>query len=152
MSTKCEIKDIPKRKTLTVRKRSSLEKLPQDIGNAYGAIMQYLGGLGETPTGMPFVIYYNLDMQDLDVEIGFPVSKKIPDKDNMKASEIAAGKFASTVHIGPYQTMEPTYNALNQWITDNGHEAEGTAIEFYFNDPNEVGPENTKTEIQFPLK
>jgi effector-binding domain-containing protein len=91
-------------------------------------------------------------MQDLDLEIGFPVAKKLADKDNMKASEIAAGKYASTVHVGPYETMEPTYDALNQWIKDNGHEVEGPAIEFYFNDPGEVGPENTQTEIQFPLK
>jgi effector-binding domain-containing protein len=91
-------------------------------------------------------------MQDLDLEIGYPVAKKLADKDNMKASEIAAGKYASTVHVGPYETMEPTYDALNKWIKDNGHEVEGPAIELYFNDPGEVGPENTRTEIQFPLK
>jgi len=152
MSNKFEVKDIPARKTLTVRTRSPVQNLPQVLGEAYGSIMAYLGELGETPTGMPFVIYYNLDMQDLDLGIGFPVAKKLSGKDNMKASEIAAGKYATTVHVGPYDTMEPTYDALNKWIEDNGHEIEGPAIEFYINDPREVGPENTQTEIQFPLK
>ncbi len=152
MSLKCEVKELPVQHTLTVRTRTAMENLPQILGEAYGAIMAYLGELGENPIGAPFVIYYNLDMQDLDVEIGFPVSKKIADKDNMKASEIAAGKFGTAVHVGPYDTMEPSYEILNQWIKDNGYEVEGPAIELYFNDPREVGPENTLTEIQFPLK
>ena len=152
MSNKYEVKDIPTRKTLTVRTRSPVQNLPIVLGEAYGAIMTYLGELGEDPTGMPFVIYYNMDMQDLDIEIGFPVSKELPDKDTMKTSEIPAGKYATTLHVGPYETMEPTYNAFNKWLEDNGHETIGTAIEFYLNDPREVGPENTKTEIQFPLK
>ena len=50
---------------------------------------------------MPFVIYYNLNMQDLDVEIGFPASKKIDDKDHVKASKIEASKFATTLHVDP---------------------------------------------------
>ena len=152
MSNKFEVKDIPTRITLTVRTRSPVQNLPQVLGEVYGAIMTYLGELGENVTGPPFVIYYNLDMQDLDIEVGFPVSKKLPAKDNLKASEIAGGKYATTVHVGPYDTMEPTYDALNKWITDNGHETLGPAIELYFNDPNEVGPENTQTGIEFPLK
>jgi effector-binding domain-containing protein len=39
-----------------------------------------------------------------------------------------------------------------QWITENGYEATGLAIEYYWNDPNEVGMEHAKTEIHFPLK
>ncbi len=152
MSLKCEVKELPVQHTLTVRTRTAMENLPQILGESYGAIMAYLGELGENPIGAPFVIYYNLDMQDLDVEIGFPVSKKIVDKDNMKASEIAAGKYGTAVHVGPYDTMEPSYELLNQWIKDNGYEVEGLAIELYLNDPREVGPENTLTEIQFPLK
>jgi len=152
MSSKFEVKEIPTRITLTVRTRSPAQNLPQVLGEVYGSIMTYLGELGENPIGMPFVLYYNLDMQDLDIEVGLPVSKKLPDKDSMKASEIPAGKHATTVHIGPYDTMEPTYDALNKWIKDNGHETLGPAYEFYINDPNEVGPENTQTRIEFPLK
>jgi len=152
LTSKFEVKDIATRITLSVRTRSPVQNLPQVLGEIYGAIMTYLGEIGEYPSGPPFVIYYNMDMQDLDIEVGFVVPKELPAKDNMKPSEIAAGKYATTVHVGPYETMEPTYNALNKWITDKGYETEGTAIELYFNDPNEVGPENTQTGIELLLK
>ena len=152
MEKKYIIKDLPTRLTLAVRTRSPVQNLPQVLGQSYGAIMKYLGQLGEIPTGPPFVIYFNLDMQDLDIEIGFPVSKKFPDKETIKSSEIPAGNYASTVHIGPYDEMESTYNALNQWIQEKGYETKRFAIEFYYNDPNEVGWENTQTEIQLPIK
>ncbi len=152
MEKKHIIKDFQTRLTLAIRTRSPVQNLPKVLGQSYGAIMKYLGQLGESPTGHPFVIYYNLDMQDLDIEIGFPVSKKFPDKESVKSSEIPSGKYASTVHIGPYSEMEATYNALNQWLQEKGHEIKDFAIELYYNDPNEVGWENTQTEIQIPLK
>jgi effector-binding domain-containing protein len=152
MTYDIKIKDLPTQNTLTVRTRSPVQNLPQVLGEAYGAIMAYIGELGESPVGAPFVIYYNLDMQDLDIEVGFPVSKKFPDKDKVNASEIAAGKFATTLHIGPYDKAELAYNELNQWIQENGYESKDSAIELYFNDPQEVGIENAQTEIQIPLK
>jgi len=152
MEYKFELKDLPTRLTLAIHIRSSVQDLPQVLGEVYGAIMAYMEELGETPTGMPFVIYYNLDMEDLDIEAGFPVSKKLPDKDTIKASEIISGKFATTFHVGPYEKMEAVYNGLNQWINENGYEPLGPAIEFYFNNPEEVGMENAQTEIQLPLK
>ena len=126
MEYKFELKDLPTRLTLAIHIRSSVQDLPQVLGEVYGAIMAYMEELGETPTGMPFVIYYNLDMENLDIEAGFPVSKKLPDKDTIKASEINSGKFATAFHVGPYEKMEAVYNGLNQWINDNGYGATGT--------------------------
>ena len=152
MANKFKILNLPTRLALIIRARSSVQNLPNILGEAYGAIMAHLNELGETPSGPPFVIYYNLDMQDLDISIGFPVSKKLPEKNNMKMSQIDSGNYATTLHIGPYDEVESDYNALNQWIKENGYETLGPAIEFYLNDPREVGPENTQTEIQLPLK
>jgi effector-binding domain-containing protein len=107
--------------------------LPQVFGEAYGAIMQYLEQLGEYPSGEPFAAYYNLDMQDLDLEIGFPVNKVIPGKDAIKPGEIPAGKQVSCIHKGPYSQVVPAYNALMQWINENGYTPTGVAYEFYLN-------------------
>lgn len=152
MHSPCEIKDQPLQRTAAIRTRTAVEKLPAVIGQSYGAIMKYLGGMGVQPSGMPFVIYYNMDMQDLDVEIGFPVSKAIPGSGEIRAGEIPAGKVATCVYTGPYQDMVPAYEALQQCIAEHGYEASGVAIEEYWNGPHEVPPEELKTRITLLLK
>ena len=54
--------------------------------------------------------------------------------------------------MGPYEEMKPTYDALTEWVQNNGYEPTGVTIEYYYNDPHEVAPEEIMTEIQFPLK
>ena len=145
MSHKCEVKEQPTQPTLSIRTRTSVQDLAQVLGKAYDAIAQYLAELGEQPVGPPFAAYYNMDMQNLDVEIGFPASKRLPGKGEIKASEIPAGKVATCLYTGPYSEIEPAYNALSQWIKDNGYEATGVAYEMYLNDPTQTLPRELKT-------
>ena len=152
MSYHCEIKELPVIPTLSVRTRTAVQELPKTMHKAFGAIVQYLVEIGEQPESPAYAAYYNMDMQNLDVEIGFPVSKKLPGKDDIKTSEIPAGKYASCVFTGPYRDIEPAYNALSQWIKENGYEFTGVAYELYLNDPDVTPSNELKTEILFPLK
>jgi len=102
MQYKIELQEQPAQPVLSVRARAAVGDLPQVLGNAYGAIMLYLGELGIHPSGAPFVAYYNMDMQNLDIEIGFPVSDILPEKNDIKTGEIPAGKQVSCIHKGPY--------------------------------------------------
>ena len=150
MFSLCEIQDMQTRITLAVRTRTSVQNLPQTIGKAYTDIAQYLGEMGTCPGGPPFVIYYNMDMQDLDVEIGFPVTCALPGMDEVQPGEIPGGKAATCFHDGPYSEMSAAYEALSRCILDNGLEAVGVAIEVYLNSPLEVAPEELKPRLSFP--
>lgn len=152
MTYQCEIKDQPAQPTLSIRTRASVGQLSQLLGQTYGALMQYLGELGEHPVGAPFSAYYNMDMQDLDIEIGFPVSKPLPDRGEIKSGALPAGKIAVTMHIGPYDTVGPAYEALTQYMQANGCTPSGVAYEFYLSDPQTTPPEQIQTQIMFPLK
>jgi len=152
MSYQCEIREQLAQPTLTIRTRTSVQNLPQVIGKAYGDIAQYLAQLGQYPAGAPFAAYYNMDMQNLDVELGFPVSKELPGKGEIKSGRIPAGKFATVLHAGPYDKVGPAYEALTKWIAEKGYEPAGVAYEVYLNDPNETKPEDLKTQVMFPLK
>ena len=152
MGYNCEFKERETQPSMSIRTKASVQDLPQVLGKSYGAIAQYVGELGVYPAGPPFVVYFNMDMQNLDIEIGFPVSKKLPDKAEIKVSEIPAGKYASCLYTGPYNEIEPAYNALTQYMNDNGYESTGIAIEVYLNDPSQTPPQDLKTEILFLLK
>lgn len=151
MSVECQIIERPVQPTLSVRTRTAVENMPTLLGQTFGAIGAYLEKLGEQPADAPFVAFYNLDMQDLDIEIGFPVTSPLPGEGNIEASEIPAGDYGTCIHIGPYDTMEPTYDALNAYITKQGREVTGICYEVYYSGP-EVSPEEIKTQILFPLK
>jgi effector-binding domain-containing protein len=152
MTFKCEIIEREAQHTLSVRTTSAVQNLPEVLGKNYGAIMQYLGQLNKQMSGPPFVAYYNMDMQNLEIEIGIPVSNKLSDIDEIKANEIPSGKFASCFYIGPYNEISPAYETLTKFIEEKGYEATGIAYEMYLNDPCEVPPEQLQTQILFPIK
>jgi effector-binding domain-containing protein len=152
MTLKCEIQNRPAQHTLSVRVRTSVGELSAMMGEVYGAIAQYLGQAGRCPAGAPYGAYYNMDMEDLDVEIGFPVDAEMSAQGDIKPGLIPAGKVATCTWTGPYDQSAPAYEELTAFIAEQGAEATGVAYEYYLNDPGEVPPEELQTEIVFPLK
>jgi effector-binding domain-containing protein len=152
MSYHCELLNRPAQPTLATRTRSAVQNLPQIVGQAYGAIAQYLGQMGEQPAGAPYVAYYNMDMQDLDIEIGFPVARPLPGQGNIQPSQIPGGQAAACLHVGPYDQVGKAYEALTQWLQANGRAATGVAYEIYLNDPTSTPPEALQTQVVMPLR
>jgi effector-binding domain-containing protein len=142
---------ISPQSVLSVRTTTSLQELPDRLGAIYGEIAQYLGQLGISPAGAPFVAYYHLDMENLEIEAGVPVSYETPDKGQIRYSEILGGEAVTCLYGGPYTEMEPAYNALNEWIAQHGYQPTGVVYEFYLNDPTQVPPEELQTRIVMPL-
>jgi effector-binding domain-containing protein len=151
MTYHCETIDRPAQPVLSIRARTSVQDLPQALGKAYGAIMQYLGELGVPPAGAPFVAYFNMDMQDLDIEIGIPVMQPLSGRGEVQASAIPAGKSATILHTGPYPEVEAAYKALSAWVTENRYTTTGVSYEFYLNDPEQTPQQELQTQILFPL-
>lgn len=152
MSYQCELREQPTQPTLTIRTRTAVQNLPQLIGQSYGAIAAHLGQMGQCPAGAPFAAYHNMDMQDLDVELGFPVPKELPGKDQIKAGHLPGGKYAVVLHTGPYDQVGPAYEALAKFVAEKGYQATGVAYEVYLNDPGQTKPEDLQTQVMFPLK
>ncbi|MEN6347770.1 MAG: GyrI-like domain-containing protein [Syntrophomonas sp.] len=147
-----ELEDKAAQPTASIRTRAAVENLPQVLGMAYGAVMNYLNEAGIKPSGAPYVGYFNMDMQDLDIEIGFPVLQTITGKDEVKPGEIPAGKQVSCLYTGPYNQIEPAYNAIMEWIPANGYTPTGACYEFYLNDPADTPENELLTKIVFLLK
>ena len=152
MTYQCQVSDRGAQPTLVVRKRASVQQLPQILGQAWGAIMHYAGRNGTAPAGPPFVGYHNMDMQDLDLEIGFPFPKSLNGEGEVQAGELPGGKAAECLHVGPYDKIAAAYEAMQKWLDENGHTPTGIAYEFYLNDPQTTRAEELQTQVVFPLK
>jgi effector-binding domain-containing protein len=151
MACECKVLDRPSQPTLAIRTRSAVQGLPQVLGQAWGAIMQYAGPMGIQPSGPPFVAYHNMDMQDLDLEIGFPFAESVKGEGEVRAGEIPGGKAATCLHVGPYDQIAVAYEALGKWMQENNHTPSGVAYEFYLNDLQVTPPDELETEVVFPL-
>ena len=152
MTVECKIEERDVQPVASIRTRTPVTEISAVLGECYGRIMGYLGELGVYPSGAPFTAYFNMDMEDLDLEIGMPVAEPVAAKDDIASSEIPAGKYVTATHVGPYEKFEETYNVLMAYMGEQGVDGSGVAYEFYLNDPSETPPEKLITEILIQLK
>ena len=154
MFTKCEIRDQPVQPVMSMRMRTAIHELPNVLGKAFGDVAMAIGEQGKQPQGPPFVAYYNMDMENLDIEVGFPVAKRLQAKGDIKPGEIPAGKVAATIYTGPYggDGMKEAYGALAKLVEEKKQVPTGVVYEIYLNSPMDTPPEKLQTQIVFPLK
>lgn len=147
-----EIIDTEVQPVLSIRMITSINELPEDIGISYHSIISHMNLMGEQPSDMPFVAYYNLDTENLDVEIGFPTARELAGIHDIEVSEIPAGPKAICMYQGPYSEMGPVYEAMNEWLEENEYEPTGVVYEFYCNSPEDVPENELLTKIMFILE
>jgi effector-binding domain-containing protein len=151
MAYSCTLVDRSEQPTLVVRTRASVERLPQVLGPAWGSVMAHASKLGAEPSGPPFVAYHNMDMKDLDLEIGLPFARPMDGEGDVLSARLPAGQAVETVHVGPYDQLGTAYEALEAWMKTNGRVAGGPPHEHYLNDPEDTPPGELRTRIVWPL-
>ena len=66
-----------------------------------------------------------------------------------QAQQLPAGTFATLLHVGPYDTVAGTYDAVVAWIGDHDLAVAGPPREVYLSPP-DTPPEQIRTIIEFP--
>lgn len=136
---------------LSIRSTTSMRDLPETILNALAKINQFMEENGVSPDGPAFVAYYNLDIHEMSVEIGFPVTQAIEGDDEVQPRTIPGGPAGVCLYTGPYQELATAYQQLNAYVESQGREPTGVSYEFYLNDPAVTPPEELETQIIFPI-
>ncbi|MCL2687879.1 MAG: GyrI-like domain-containing protein [Methanobrevibacter sp.] len=147
-----EIIKRSKQSVLSVKITTNMENLPMLIGETYGKIETYLKEINEFPEDIPFVRFFNMEIENLKVEIGFPVYKELPGKGDIEFSYLPEMKAVYSMYLGPYQEMEATYNEVMGWIETNNLIPDGTFLEYYYNSPEEISEDKLLTGVIIPLK
>jgi len=144
-----EMIETQEQPTLVLKTVTPVSELPKILGKAFMDIVTHIMELGEQPVGPAFVGYFNMDMEHLQLEIGFPVSKPLPGKGDILPGSIPAGKQVTCMYKGPYMEMPPAYAEIKQWIEEKGYTPIGTVYEHYYNSPDEVPESELLTKIVF---
>ncbi len=113
---------------------------------AFGPDTRMLGMAWDDPREVP--------AEKLRYDACLTVSPELKASGEVKIREQRPGRYAKTLHVGPYENFEQTYDALLAWIPTQGlaPEPDRPALEFYLNDPQSTPPEQLRTEIYFPVK
>ncbi len=123
-------------------------------------LYEYAASKGAQFTGHPVFICHEETVEKVmeadkngtaNVEVAAPIVNKIPETEEIKCYILPGGKMAKTIHKGPYEECGPTYERLYKWIDEQGKKITGPVREVYLNDPREVGPKETLTEIYAPI-
>jgi effector-binding domain-containing protein len=67
----------------------------------------------------------------MDVDFGVEVTRAFEAAGNVHAVETPAGSVAAAVHVGPYERMHETHDAIHAWRQANGRIFAGTSWEIY---------------------
>jgi AraC family transcriptional regulator len=131
--------------------------------NSIGSTFERLGAIasaqGVFSTGTrSFGIYYDdaaaTPRDVLRADACFTVSADWSPKGELRLLEIRGGRYAVTLHVGPYAELERQYKWLfGTWLAESGEEpADAPVVEEYLNDARTVPATELRTEIWLPLK
>ncbi|MBA7704469.1 hypothetical protein ES703_113279 [subsurface metagenome] len=131
----------------------------REIGEILPRLYEHASKKGAVFSGMPTFICHESPEEieeanktgSADIEVAVPIENNIEETDEMHCYTLPGGKMAKIIHKGPYDACEITYNELFAWIEKNNKRIIGPIREVYLNDPREVGPEETITEIYAPI-
>jgi effector-binding domain-containing protein len=120
-------------------------------GNSFDRITEHLENLNELPGGAPIVCFHNMDLENLDVEIGFPVANSLEGNEDITANTLPSQKVVTAIDCGSYEKSDSTLEELFSWIQGNGYEMQGEIYYQYLNDDNRPESE-LLTKMILPIK
>lgn len=148
-----ELQQRPSRPVLVIPLHSTVSGIPAALGVALPEVWHAAEALGMAPDGPPFTRYLSEPSGEVDYEAGVMLSSPAPEgRGRAMPAELPAGPCAVAWHVGPYETLGETYDALMTWIAGEGRAVAGPMWEVYWTDPGaEPDPSRWRTEIIVPV-
>lgn len=131
----------------------------QAAGEAFGVLCQFAGPrrlLGPSSR----MIGISHDDPNVTEESKFrydacvTIDRDVKAEGEVAKKTIAGGKYAVFLHAGSYDRFQQTYDQIFKvWLPDSGKKLrEEPCFELYLNSPDQVKPEDLRTEIWLPIQ
>lgn len=153
MDPRIEMRPIDAQPILAIRVAARQDELPAMMGALFEEVYACIERSGQAPAGMPLALYHSMEGGSVDFACGMPVAAPLPGEGRVEAGELAAGTVVTATHMGPYDTLGETWEAVAAWVASHDLQPAGAPWEVYQTDPG-AEPDTSKwrTDIFFPVR
>jgi effector-binding domain-containing protein len=144
--------NLPESEGVAIRTTIPMTELQDFFNRAFLELSEVIRAGGAYPVGPPFVRYYSVTSQSVDVEAVMTCDKKVAVSGRVKPLHLNASQAAVVRHVGRYDKLKPAYDAITQWMSNNGKQAIEAPREVYVTTIAEVpDPSEWVTLVEQPI-
>lgn len=153
MSYQITKKKIAETPFLYMRSQVKPEDIATALASMFVPVFQYATVQGIPFAGAPTARYVSFGPGLVTIEAGMPIVGPAEGAEGIMVGSLVGGEVISTIHQGPYDSLNEGHSAIQQWMIENNEVAGSAPWEAYITDPGEVpDPAEWLTEIIHPLK
>lgn len=134
MPADVHIVNAPSRVLAAVRRRIRIEQIAQTWRPALDQVWAFLRqNPGLRTDGHNIFLYHHPANRQLpmDIDFGVEVTRSFEPSGEVTPTQTPAGKVASALHIGPYERLGETHQAIHTWAAANEMSFAGKSWEIY---------------------
>ncbi len=123
--------------------------IAEAMGSGFAEVFGFVGSQGITPVSMPMSVYLGMDPKILRFRSAVMVSPQDAEKaeGSIKADILSSGDVMTVTHVGSYDNMNKTHEAMWDHMKAEGIPGSMPVWEIYIDDPGDTAPEKLRTEI-----
>lgn len=152
---KIEVTDFLGGKYYTISDNGHISEIEGKMNKIFPELYEFIGRSGLKMSGLPVTINnaWSMELMTWDFTVCIPVNdNSVAPTGRIKAMELPAMKVAKAVHVGPYDSSEKTYMAIEAFLKKRTLESAGKSMEEYVNSPQDTPPNELITNIYYPIK
>jgi len=149
MSTPVHLQTVSTRKLAAVRRRVRIGQIASTWRPALDKVWGFLGqNPGLRTDGHNIFLYHHPDNPEspMDIDFGVEVNRAFLPSGEVTLVETPAGKAATAVHIGPYDQLGRTHDAIQAWVAQNRMSFAGSSWEIYGDWSDDITKLETRVE------
>ena len=134
MTPKVSVQTVQPRKLAAVRRKVTIGA----VGAAWRPALDLVWAFLRTQPGLRtdghnIFLYHHPAHRDapMDVDFGVEVTHEFERSGEVYATETPAGEVATALHVGPYDRMKETHDAIHAWASANRRQIADRSWEIY---------------------
>lgn len=134
MSLAVSVRPVAARKLAAVRRQVALGGVGAAWQPALNKVWEFLKAHPDLRNdGHNVFLYHHPERRDMpmDVDFGVEVLREFEPQGEVRAVETPSGEAALAVHVGPYDRLKETHDAIHAWRAANNRTFAGTSWEIY---------------------